>query len=1514
MAVSLDWFSAGTRSTTTTAAGSFGSNTPVAGHLLIAVVTGTGSSAVTFSTAQASGTTGWTQLRADVGSSTTAGDSRVGVGVWYKYAAGGDAAPSFTVGVGSGPTSQCDCYSLSGSLTSGNPLDTSGTESSSGAGTGSATVTSTAVTTAAAPAGAGEFAILAAARYRGTTTAPTITATTGYTLDSNDGATTSTGHRGVAHEASVATGSAVTATITYSSTGTTAYGAGVLVLIQAAPSNPPPTITPRSGSGSSASSGTGGGGNVSSQALTLSSSIGEGDLVVVAVSCSGAGTASAVTLGLSDASGVEWKRGGLPAFGGGSAFGTTATVAVFTGIANASTPGAIATATTSTSGEMVVAACSYIGAIGVDFYASGDITAGGTTMTEPSGTTSGPADMLVGILGLWTASTATLTPTAPTDCSTVREAGPTGDFQYLGIADSGTSTGPAVGSVGGGSWSWTGSAAGGVILMGLLPRVTQSVSKAATATSGSTATVTPPYNLTQSTKLVIGIGWASSTTQTVSSVKDAAGNSFTKVTSAPNSGGPSGTDLWFLDTPQADVGTAPVITVTFSGTVNASLLLQEVRGLVPGTSTAAVMDGTAATHTGAGGSSATSGVYSSAVAGEFLVGVYGDDGGPETLGTPTGSTTLTKDANCVSANSFADVGIAWGSSIGGSESVSWPLSGTSADWGTIIAAFQVSPVYQIYTGGPAVGSSISIPVSTAPGDVIVASVNANGSASGVTDSQGNTYVLAASDSGDDTYVWVATYNGSSGTPTKALVAGTDTVTISGALVGGGVMIIGVTGRNPVAMDFASFTHNASTTSPSGPSTGTLPQAGDVVIYAMLGAWSPGPTVTFAAGFEQVSAAPVSGGSSVAGWGPANGTSSVTPSATFSTAELIDAFTIALAPLSTSTPVSSSDASGTTVDAGENVVVLGSDTSSGAETQQVGVSSADSSSGAETQVIHVSDTDSCTGTDAGAVNTWLVHDTDTSTGADALAQLTVQGSDTSAGTDALKQLTVQGADTSGPATDAGETIHVSDTDSCTGTDAGQVGVFSADTSSGAGAGETIHLPSSADTSSGAETQQVGVSSADTSGPATDAGAVNTVLVSSSDTSTGTEQGTVHVSDTDTSSGTDAGSVTGQGVSDSDTSTGTDAVTRLAVLGADTSSGAETQTIHVSDTDTSTGTDAGSVGGESVSDSDTSTGTDALTQLKVLGADTSSGAEGAQTVHVSDSDTSTGTDAASVHVSDTDASSGTDALGRLVVQGADSSAGADALAQLTVLGADTSSGTDSGSITGESVSGADTSTGTDAGETIHVSDSDTSTVAEAGSAGGNQVVTDADYCHVVDSGFSYISDGDTCTGTDGGEGFAVRDADTSQMLEVELSKWPSDSDVCKVDDEGWWSGPLSDSDTASGSEGHQVIYLSDSDSCTMAETYIIDVYTYVPPWDIGPGGGLLRVVHKGRVLWEGPQVTGEALRLQRWLAAHPETEVVVDHDGCRGSDDEAPVVSVTVSLAPALRVTATLRALPPKGGRG
>lgn len=219
-----------------------------------------------------------------------------------------------------------------------------------------------------------------------------------------------------------------------------------------------------------------------------------------------------------------------------------------------------------------------------------------------------------------------------------------------------------------------------------MPTPIQSASTTKTGvTSGSVAFTTS--NVSAGNKIVVAIAISSGGSATVSTVKDAAGNSWTLLASKAAAAGGQITYLYALDVPSGDAGTKPTITVTLTGgSADFSVIIQEVPGLLSGNTTA-MIDGTTGTSTGNGGSSAVSGAYSSTASGEYLVAIYGDDGGPETFTVPSG---YTLDTSSVNSNSNDDIALAYKSSTGGSETASWGLSGTAADWSTLLVAFKVA--------------------------------------------------------------------------------------------------------------------------------------------------------------------------------------------------------------------------------------------------------------------------------------------------------------------------------------------------------------------------------------------------------------------------------------------------------------------------------------------------------------------------------------------------------------------------------------------------------------------------------------------------------------------------------------------------------------------------------------------------------------------------------------------------------------------------------------------------------
>lgn len=209
-----------------------------------------------------------------------------------------------------------------------------------------------------------------------------------------------------------------------------------------------------------------------------------------------------------------------------------------------------------------------------------------------------------------------------------------------------------------------------------------------TQTSGSnTSAVTYGSNVSSGTKLIVYIAASfASNAAAPASVKDGAGNAMTLLANVSGSAHLCNTSIWAMDTPSGDVGIAPTITATWSsGTPVSSFLVQEVSGLLAGNTTA-MIDGTAGTTTGTSTGSIGPPVYASTAANEYLAYVYGDDGGPLTWTVPSG---YTGDAHGVNSNSSDDIQVAYKNSTGGTESGQYSISGSSAQWGLILVAFQL---------------------------------------------------------------------------------------------------------------------------------------------------------------------------------------------------------------------------------------------------------------------------------------------------------------------------------------------------------------------------------------------------------------------------------------------------------------------------------------------------------------------------------------------------------------------------------------------------------------------------------------------------------------------------------------------------------------------------------------------------------------------------------------------------------------------------------------------------------
>ena len=177
----------------------------------------------------------------------------------------------------------------------------------------------------------------------------------------------------------------------------------------------------------------------------------------------------------------------------------------------------------------------------------------------------------------------------------------------------------------------------------------------------------------------------------ITSVKDAAGNTWTELASVSYSTNVL-VALFALDVPAGDGGTKPTLTVTItaSGGNSIGMVLQEVSGLLAG-NMSAMADGTPGTATGTA-SPTTLPSYASHAAGEYLVLVYGDEGNGTAWTKPSAYT----GADGVNSSENNDIAIAYANSTGGTEAGQYTLS-QSSEYGIILGAFKLAatavPVY-----------------------------------------------------------------------------------------------------------------------------------------------------------------------------------------------------------------------------------------------------------------------------------------------------------------------------------------------------------------------------------------------------------------------------------------------------------------------------------------------------------------------------------------------------------------------------------------------------------------------------------------------------------------------------------------------------------------------------------------------------------------------------------------------------------------------------------------------------
>jgi hypothetical protein len=188
-------------------------------------------------------------------------------------------------------------------------------------------------------------------------------------------------------------------------------------------------------------------------------------------------------------------------------------------------------------------------------------------------------------------------------------------------------------------------------------------------------------------------------------------------------------------------------------------------------------------------------------------------------------------------------------------------------------------------------------------------------------------------------------------------------------------------------------------------------------------------------------------------------------------------------------------------------------------------------------------------------------------------------------------------------------------------------------------------------------------------------------------------------------------------------------------------------------------------------------------------------------------------------------------------------------------------------------------------------------------GAAVITDSDSCHGEDSGFAFLASAESCSAAESAV-IKVSDADHCTAAERELTAWPHDSDACTARETARQSGPVSGgSDACAAADGGELIRLASSDACTAADDAPgVGIYTFVPSWRTGPGGGWYEVV------WVHPLtgrrhvlVTGDAVEgfLGPMRAADRKEKLSADRQP-QEVPEPSPGLDVTVSVVPALEV--------------
>lgn len=378
-------------------------------------------------------------------------------------------------------------------------------------------------------------------------------------------------------------------------------------------------------------------------------------------------------------------------------------------------------------------------------------------------------------------------------------------------------------------------------------------------TNVSSATVTPSAVLTAGNRLIVQVGVWASTTPTVASVTDSAGDVFTRVLDTVNSENAQLT-VWTAPI-TSGAGAKPTITVTATGTADVGVAAAEYSGLSTD-GTGVDVRTTATGTTGAAGTVSSGTADPTAGANELAVGFYLDDGYNSTLTPGTGWTQRTNisgasDIDLLMQDQVVPAGTAVASTNGTGANTPWeagvvvfkPAGAPTVTPSSTPAFVQQASTHQLNTTSAQVTPTTAL----GTGNRLVVEVavwqNPAATVTSVSDSAGDVFTkvtdMTASDS-TQMSIWTAPVTAGAGkTP---VITVTPSATAEVGVVAAEYSGLATTGTGVDVQTHASGTTAAAGTASSGTTPATV--GGSELAIGFYADSGFGDTLTAGAGYTQ----------------------------------------------------------------------------------------------------------------------------------------------------------------------------------------------------------------------------------------------------------------------------------------------------------------------------------------------------------------------------------------------------------------------------------------------------------------------------------------------------------------------------------------------------------------------------------------------------------------------------------------------------------------------------------------